>query len=299
MTWLELEPADFADAVGRRPLRFRHHLQERPHFTRASLVALVEASPPAAIEHHLGDLPLLLPDGVPERLNIDASAVARDIDGNGCWMIVWSAQRLPEYQQLLAQCVDQVAPFLPASEGVIEQQMANVLLSSAHSVVPVHFDRHHNLLLQIEGTKELMLGTFADPRQEQSEIARHFDVERNASALPTLVERYRLEPGEALYIPPYRLHWVPGDPATSVALSCVFQTTTSRRTELVHLYNSQCRRLHLRPRPPGSSEPSDRLKASVVRAARSIRRRARSAARRARHALHASLPSSRQQPKAG
>jgi hypothetical protein len=285
MTWLEFEPDALAGILGRHVVRVRHRLSEHPILTRPSVIALVDATPPASIEHHLGDLPLVLPDGDPERLSESPGEVARGIDGNGCWMIVWAAQRLPEYRQLLTECVDEVAPFLPRTEGAIEQQAANVLLSSAASVVPVHFDRHHNLLLQIEGTKELAVGSYADPGYEQREINRHFDTRQNAWSVPTEVQTFRLEPGDGLYIPPYQFHWIRGSPTASTALSCEFRTSRTNRAELVHLCNSRARRLHLSPRPPGNSEASDRFKAGVMRTWQKVSPRVRAVARVPRRAL--------------
>ena len=39
----------------------------------------------------------------------------------------------------------------------------NLLIASPRAVVPAHFDMHHNFLLQIEGTKEVMIGSYSDP----------------------------------------------------------------------------------------------------------------------------------------
>jgi hypothetical protein len=75
-----------------------------------------------------------------------------------------------------------------------------------------------------------------------------------------------LRPGQGLYIPPYAFHWVTNGRTSSVSLSCSFHTVRSDRTELLHAANIKLRRFGLRPRPPGVSEPRDRIKAGLLRA---------------------------------
>jgi ribosomal protein L16 Arg81 hydroxylase len=143
-------------------------------------------------------------------------------------------------------------------------------------VVPVHFDLHHNFLLQIEGTKEVMVGTFSDRNVEQREVNRYFDKgSNNVRDIPDRVTRFELSPGEGVYIPPYAMHWVRAGDATSIGVSCGLRTVTTDRTRVAHQFNSKLRRRGLHPRAAGASAGRDRAKAAAFTQARRVRNRVR------------------------
>jgi hypothetical protein len=219
----------------------------------------------------LADLPLLLPSGEVERLPVSAADVVRRLADNGCWMVLWFLERSPAYRMLLDDCLDQVRPTVVSVEGAMGQGGANLLVASPCGTVPVHFDRHHNLLLQVRGTKRLMVGTFQDPAAAQHEIERHYGASRNLDVMPTNVTTFELGPGDGVYIPPYAFHWVIGGPDVSVALSCGFRSPQSERAELVYRCNVKLRRVGLSPSPPGRSEWADRAKAAAVLARSRVR----------------------------
>ena len=100
-----------------------------------------------------------------------------------------------------------------------------------------------------------------DPSMEQRELNRYHDGgHRNLDAMPKESQTFRLTPGNGVYVPPWRPHWVQNSDAVSISLSITFRTALSERGERVHTVNSRLRRLHLSPRPPGSSERIDRAK---------------------------------------
>jgi len=59
---------------------------------------------------------------------------------------------------------------LGGAEGGISATSLSFFLASPGTVVQSHFDRHHNLLLQLEGTKEITVGSYADPVDDQRVI---------------------------------------------------------------------------------------------------------------------------------
>jgi hypothetical protein len=132
---------------------------------------------------------------------------------------------------------------------------------------------HHNFLLQIDGTKEVTVGSFSDARVNELAIDRFYDEgSNNAPALPDVATTFRLGPGDGVYIPPFGFHWVRGGPETSISISCGFRTRATERTNLVHECNARLRRLGLHPRPPGTSEYQDRAKVELLAWARRTRR---------------------------
>jgi hypothetical protein len=257
-------PAD----IGRRAFSFTHGLVDHPLLSRDALADVAGRTPIDQLEHHLADLPLLLPTGAAAQLPMGAAEVLRTLDENGCWVALFNIEREDAYRALLAQALAHVVA-LPPREGAMGPGSASVFCAAAGAVVPVHFDRHHNLLLQVEGTKTVTIGAYDDPAIEQLLIERGFEKE-NADVVPTVSATFDLHPGDGVYIPPYAFHWVTNGDAPSVSLSCTFHTTRSDRMELLHASNVRLRRLGLRPSLPGASDRRDRAKAALLRGRRRI-----------------------------
>jgi hypothetical protein len=238
---------------------------------REPITALAEESPSAWAYARLGCLPLLAPGGVPGA-GVDGGFAARTIQDKGYRLSLYFPHRVAAYADLLHGCLAQVAQVLGAREGGMRHRDAVLFLASPGAVLPAHFDRHHNVVLQVSGSKDLTVGAFTDPAAERRQLERSFKLRQwMADELPSQVRTFHLEAGEALYIPPYAFHWVEGGPDVSIALSCSFTTPETERTELVHACNARLRRLGLPARPPGPSPRRDRAKAAVFRRARTLR----------------------------
>ena len=260
-----LDHAALRAAIGRRPLALRHGLSGHPALSRQALGAVAEVHPPNLVEHHRADLPLVLPTGEADRLALPPRAVIEGIEGNRCWMVLWAIDRAAPYDALVEQWVAPIRAAIPPSEGALGPSESLALIASPGAVVPAHVDNNHNVLLQLEGTKELFVGEFSDPSESQRQIERRYGpAVLNLDRLPERVSRFVLEPGDAIYIPPYTFHWVVGGPEVSVALSCSVTTEVARRTLGVHACNARLRRLGLHPRPPGERPRRDRAKVRAL-----------------------------------
>lgn len=270
-TPLDIDRGRFAAVLGERPITFRHGVVDHPLLALDAIAGWADEWPARWTEHHLADLPLLLPRGNPaKRLDASPGDVVRGLESNNCWMVLWFVETLPAYQRLLDEVLDRVVDVVREREGTMGRRGANLFFGSPGSVAPAHFDRHHNLLLQVRGTKDVSIGVFDDPAQAQREIESHFGVQHNLHDLPEQQETFHLEPGDGLYIPPYAFHWVVGGPEASLSLSCGFETPTSTRDGLVHTCNVHLRRLGLNPAPPGASMQRDRAKAALVQTRRRL-----------------------------
>jgi Cupin superfamily protein len=287
---LEVPAGEFADAFGRSPFRVRHRLDaQHALLTRDALIARAADWPTPWLEHHRADLPFVLPTGETDQLAVNAGEVVRDIDSNGCWVVLWDLEHSPSYSQFLDECLEGVDTMVGDREGGLTSRGLNVLVASPGAVVPAHFDLNHNFLLQIEGTKDVMIGSFSDPSIGEREIDRYFDEHNNnARILPDVVSTFRLAPGDGLYIPPYAFHWVRGGSDASIGISCGFRTRLTEQTNLVHICNAKLRRIGLHPAAPGRSAHRDRAKIATLTWARRVRRTITSAASRVRRWIHRS-----------
>jgi hypothetical protein len=271
---LEVPASALLEHLGRTPFAVRHHIEpQHPLLTRDALVARAADWPATLSRHRSGDVQFVMPSMSVDRLDADAAEVMRDIDRNSCWLVLWELERSLRYSDFLDQCLDPVDEMVGAREGGMTDRGLNVLASSPGAIVPAHFDMHHNFLLQIDGTKEVMVGSFRDPRVNEAAIDRFYDEgNNNARAMPDVAESFRLGPGDGVYIPPFAFHWVRGGPETSISISCGFRTRATEQANLVHECNARLRRFGLHPAPPGTSEHRDRAKVEVLTWARRARR---------------------------
>jgi hypothetical protein len=250
----------FVEAFAHEPAAVRHSLVDHPLLTLDAIAELADSLPLASVERHRADLPVVVPGGAP---NIEGppSETVRSIDTNGCWMVLWYLEQSPPYKALLDAVLDEAETVLAGRDGGMQRREAFLFISAPNAVTPVHFDPEHNFLLQIRGTKDMNVCAWDDPASAQRELDRYHDGgHRNLEVMPKDSTTFTLAPGDGVYVPPWRPHWVQNRDAVSISLSITFRTALSERAERVHALNSRLRRMHLSPRPAGSSERGDRAK---------------------------------------
>ena len=105
-----------------------------------------------------------------------------------------------------------------------------------------------------------------DPAALQREFDRYVDGrECDFAAMQAVSETFTIKPGVGVYLPSYVPHWVETEAGISISFSIQFDTKYVEQVLGVIQVNKRLRRLHLSPRPIGSSERVDRAKAAVVR----------------------------------
>jgi hypothetical protein len=273
---IEFDNATFAQSVSRAPLAVTHNLTDHPLLTLDAIAELAERMPAVSVERHEAKQPLVLPGGAPERSGSPGQAV-RNLDTNNTWMVLWYIEQVPEYAQLLDECLDPVSAVIGRRYGGMCQREAFLFLSAPGALTPVHFDAEHNFLLQIRGTKDMNVCEFPDRESERGELERYYaGGHRNLEALPSEGKTFRLTPGRGVYVYPFAPHWVQNGDQASVSLSITFRTRASRRFELASRFNARLkRRFGLSPRFAGTAPLVDRTKAGVELAYGHLRKRAK------------------------
>jgi hypothetical protein len=267
-----IDPMGFAGAFAREPFAIGHHLVEHPLLTLEGIAELADELPRSAVERHRADLPLVMPGGAPD-LEGHPSDTVRSIATNDCWMVLWNVEQVPAWRRLLHDCLDEVAAHVGDRDGGMMQRQGFLFLSAPGAITPAHFDPEHNLLLQIRGTKEMNVGRFPDPADQQRELDRyHEGGHRNLSAVPVDARTFMLGPGRGVYVHPFAPHWVRNGDEVSISLSITFRTRRSEAAERAHALNARLRRLGLHPRPAGHDERRDRAKAAIVHGVDRVRR---------------------------
>jgi hypothetical protein len=268
-----IDGVGFADAFARRPFPVEHLLVDHPLLTLDGIAELADALPRSAVERHRADLPLVMPGGAPDQLDGRPSDTVRGIATNDSWMVLWNIEQAPAWRELLHRCLDDVKADIAGRDGGMMQREGFLFLSAPNAVTPAHFDPEHNLLLQIRGTKEMNVGRFPDPADQQRELDRYYDGgHRNLESVPVDAQTFVLSPGQGVYVNSFAPHWVHNRDEASISLSITFRTRRSEAAERAHALNARLRRLGLHPRPAGHDERRDRAKAVIVHGADRIRR---------------------------
>ena len=252
-------------AYGHEVVPLHHDLDASGLLSVDALASAALRLPPRCVEHHVGDLPPVLPSGKAAQRAEPVDAVIRALHDNGCWVMLSGLEGLDEYAAVLHATKASVAEAVAANRDTPRCYELAAFVAGPRAVVPVHVDRHHNLLLQLAGHKTVWIGTYDEPAVGQAEVERRYGREhRNPVRRPEREARYELGPGQGLYIPPFAFHRIEGAGDVSVAVSCGVRTERSEGAVLVHRGNSSLRRFGIRPAPPGRSR-ADRVKANAVR----------------------------------
>ena len=70
----------------RGALRLHHNLKGDPRLARSTIADLTSTMSGSDIEHHVGALPLLLPNGEAPQLELTPPEVVGGIENNNCWL---------------------------------------------------------------------------------------------------------------------------------------------------------------------------------------------------------------------
>ena len=273
-TFLNLPADEASTSFGRRPFALRHELAAHPLIQPEALAELAESLPTDEVEHNSGQVDAVSPDGSVPQADLSPSEIVSTIETNHCW-IVLPIHDAPVYKELYDALFDELRPHLPAGQGEIVQRQAVFFLATGGSTTPAHIDLEHGLLLHLRGEKEVQIGDFPDAGTGQQKIERmHLGEHRNVAQPPQDASRFELRPGDGVHIPAFTPHVVQTAAGqVSLSLTIALRTEATMRESAVHRANAHLRRLGMKPRRPGVSPRSDRVKHRLVDAKAAVRRR--------------------------
>ncbi len=156
-----------------------------------------------------------------------------------------------------------------SAEGGIQDVNIALFLAPPGAVTSAHPDRHHNLLLQVTGTKDVWIEDIAsDPVTRHRRAVSYFrDPGAGVCELPP-ARLVRLGPGDGVYIPPMSFHWTltTGDEG-SMAMSVGFSTArTAGEVRLSEIDVSLHRLGWRRSRPMTADRRLSRAKVRFINA---------------------------------
>jgi JmjC domain len=270
---VQIDVEAWSDAFAQRSVLVRHSLVDHPLFTMEAIAELADRLPRHSVRREHGHLPVADSHTYVDVGEGPPSASILDVERNGFRISLRDIQQVPEYAEVVNDCLDEVEPLVAAREGGMRFRSGYLFISCPASTTPMHFDAEHSFLLQLRGTKHVSVAAFENDRHKlRHELERYTDGKKcDFQAMQAVAEVFRIEPGLGVYLPSYVPHWVETEAGVSVSFSIPFYTAFSQRAEGVYRVNSWLRKARLSPRPPGELEPLDATKAAVFRSLRTAR----------------------------
>lgn len=243
-------PATLDGAYPDKAVRLRHSLDGHALLSREALAALAERLPANSVEYNLGKLPLGVSAEDTPSNGLSIGDTIRTIDSNGSWAVLKNVEKDPAYAALLDETLQEIEAVIARHTGAMEHREGFIFLSSPESVTPFHIDPEHNILLQIEGEKEMTVFPQGDEQLVPARQSEHFHAggHRNLrweDDFAAKGEAHCLLPGDALYVPVKAPHFVRNGPRVSVSFSVTWRSERSVAEGELHSLNASLRRLKL------------------------------------------------------
>jgi hypothetical protein len=176
----------------------------------------------------------------------------------------------PGFRELLNELLKQILALRGdvGGERVLQLESA-ILITSASTVTPIHFDPAVGFFAQIEGEKIYHVYSPADAKESELErfyMRGVFEVEplKLDDRDPSHEHVFHLRPGDGFHQPQNAPHWVETGSGRSVSYTFVYQTNVTRSMGRTRAFNHCERRLGVTPTPPGVSPHCDVLKAEAM-----------------------------------
>ena len=118
---VDIDAAAFAEAFARHSVAVRHRLAEHSLFTIDAIAELADRLPPESVRRERGALPFKdreyvdVGDGPP-------SETIRNVERTGTRISLRDIQQVPEYAELINECLDEVDPLVAERQGGMTQR---------------------------------------------------------------------------------------------------------------------------------------------------------------------------------
>ena len=167
----------------------------------------------------------------------------------------------------------------------LERLDSSILISSAATITPFHFDPEVSFFFQIAGDK--IYHVFAPSALTEPELERFYwmgivnigQVDL-AGRDPQKEHVFQLRAGLGMHQPQNSPHWVETTASRSISYVFSFETNRSRALGRTRAFNHYLRKLGVRPSPPRARPALDGAKAAFMNVAIPLRKRVSAALRR-------------------
>ncbi|HMJ92463.1 MAG TPA: cupin-like domain-containing protein [Allosphingosinicella sp.] len=266
------EVARLSELYPDRPGMLSHRLAGHSLLTLEALVELGGRLPEKDVEYNAGDLPVGIDPADVPRNGLSVQETIRRIEECGSWMVLKQVQQDPAYRALLEEALAELAPAIEPVSGEMITRVGFIFVSSPNAITPFHLDPEHNVLLQITGSKTMMIvpGDESVVPAEKHE-SYHLGGHRNvpwSDEYEGRGEKFELRPGDAVHVPLMWPHWVRNGPEPSISLSITWKSDWVYQEADVRGMNHLLRRIGLDPAAPAAFPQRNPAKSLAYRAIR-------------------------------
>ena len=255
-----------------QPGKLSHRLAGHPLLTLGALVELGRRLPRASVEYNAGDLPYGVDPDEVGHTGLSVEDTIRGIEQCGSWMVLKNVDQDPAYKALLEEALGELAPAVEPVSGEMLCKVGFIFVSSPNAVTPFHLDPEHNVLLQITGSKTIMIvpGDETVVPAEKHE-AYHVGGHRNVpwrDDYEARGHRFELAPGDAVHVPLMWPHWVKNGPEPSISFSITWKSDWVYQEADTRGMNHLLRKWGVDPAAPAPFPRRNPAKAYAFRAIR-------------------------------
>jgi hypothetical protein len=270
-TCMGLDPETFRQSFDREPFGFSHNLSGLDLFDFESLRSLAAKYSGGSFVAGGAPSPGTKFYAVPHGHSDPLVAMDRLETGSYRVLLKRPEDRDPRFRELLDMLFRQVVDSLGGlgSDRVVRLQGA-ILISSAATTTPFHFDPEIGFFSQIEGEK--IYHVFSPTALKETELERFYlggNVEIGQVDLegrdPSLEYVFTLGPGKGFHQPQNAAHWVQTVGTRSISYTWVLETEATRAMGRVRAFNYCLRKLGLKPAHPGSRPRLEAVKAGAMK----------------------------------
>jgi hypothetical protein len=289
---LQLDLTEFRRCFDREPFGFDHTLSGLDLFRRDRLEQLAAIYADHQPDYYVAGgapTPGTVFYAVPSGGGTPLEAIRR-LSTTSCRVLLKRPENHdPEFRALLDAVFRQV---LERRGGLGRERLvrleSTILISSAATTTPFHFDPEIAFFSQIEGEKLYHVYSptvVSEPDLERFYMRDAVDIgQASLAGCPADREHvFRLVPGKGFHQPQNAPHWVQTGASLSISYSFVFETDVSRSVGQARSFNHYLRKLGYRPAPPGRHPSIDAIKARAMGSAIPLRQWIRSGPRRLLH----------------
>src|ERR1044072_4116215 len=254
------------------PGKLSHSLLGHPLLTLEALVELGKRLPRTSVEYNAGDLPYGVDPEEVSHTGLSVEDTIRGIEECGSWMVLKNVDQDPAYKALLDEALGELAGVIEPVAGEMLWKGGFIFVSSPDAVTPFHLAPEHNVLLQIRGTKTMMIVTGdASVVPAEKHEAYHVGGHRNVPWQDDYEARghlFELAPGDAVHVPLMWPHWVRNGPEPSISFSITWKSRWVYEEADVRGMNHLLRTWGMEPASPAPSPRRNPPKAIAYRAIR-------------------------------
>jgi hypothetical protein len=190
------------------------------------------------------------------------------------------------FKELLETLFDQITEMRGGLGGErIVRLASSILISSAATITPFHFDPEITFFFQVAGEKIYHLyepAVLSEAELERFYVAGIVDIGQVdfEGRDPAREHSFELVAGKGLHQPQNCPHWVQTRASRSISYAISYETDATRSLGRTRAFNHYLRRLGFRPARPGSAPRLDAGKAKAMEVVIPLRKTARSLVRR-------------------